>query len=92
MSDLQDIIDQAFERRTQITPRNVETHIKEAVHEAIELLDSGCARDAAGEMDVFTDLGAGTYRRAVGNRRRGGGRRKLGYFHGRLYRPEYQNL
>jgi 2,3,4,5-tetrahydropyridine-2-carboxylate N-succinyltransferase len=46
MSDLQDIIDQAFERRTQITPRNVETHVKEAVNGAIELLDSGRSRVA----------------------------------------------
>ena len=28
MSNIQSIIDEAFERRAQITPRNVETHVK----------------------------------------------------------------
>ena len=46
MSDIQQIIEQAFENRAEITPRNVETHIKEAVNEAINLLDSGKARVA----------------------------------------------
>ena len=46
MSELQNIIDEAFERRADITPRNVETHIADAVHEAINLLDSGEARVA----------------------------------------------
>ena len=46
MNDIQKIIDSAFERRAEITPRNVETHIKEAVSEAIALLDSGKARVA----------------------------------------------
>ena len=46
MNDIQKIIDGAFERRAEITPRNVETHIKEAVSEAIALLDSGKARVA----------------------------------------------
>jgi len=46
MSDIQPIITEAFERRAQITPRNVDTHVKEAVHEAINLLDSGKARVA----------------------------------------------
>jgi 2,3,4,5-tetrahydropyridine-2-carboxylate N-succinyltransferase len=46
MSDLQLIIEEAFERRADITPRNVETHVKEAVMEAIEMLDSGKARVA----------------------------------------------
>ncbi len=46
MSDLQQIIEEAFERRADITPRNVETHVKEAVMEAIDMLDSGKARVA----------------------------------------------
>ncbi len=46
MSDLKSIIEEAFERRAEINPRNVETHVKDAVGEAIELLDSGQARVA----------------------------------------------
>jgi 2,3,4,5-tetrahydropyridine-2,6-dicarboxylate N-succinyltransferase len=46
MSDLQQVIEEAFERRAEITPRNVETHVKEAVMEAIDMLDSGRARVA----------------------------------------------
>src|SRR4030067_669281 len=46
MSDIQPIITEAFERRASITPRSVETHVQEAVHEAINLLDSGKARVA----------------------------------------------
>ena len=46
MSDIQQIIEQAFERRADITPRNVETLVKDAVTEAIALLDSGAARVA----------------------------------------------
>ena len=46
MSNIQTIIDEAFERRAQITPRNVETHVKDAVWEAIDLLDTGKARVA----------------------------------------------
>jgi 2,3,4,5-tetrahydropyridine-2-carboxylate N-succinyltransferase len=46
MSDLKSIIETAFENRADITPRNVETHVKEAVGEAINLLDSGQARVA----------------------------------------------
>ena len=46
MSDLQNIIEEAFERRAEITPRNVETHVREAVEEAIAMLDSGQARVA----------------------------------------------
>ncbi|MCB1736614.1 MAG: 2,3,4,5-tetrahydropyridine-2,6-dicarboxylate N-succinyltransferase, partial [Gammaproteobacteria bacterium] len=46
MSDLQAIIEEAFERRADITPRNVETHVKDAVMEAIEMLDSGKLRVA----------------------------------------------
>jgi 2,3,4,5-tetrahydropyridine-2,6-dicarboxylate N-succinyltransferase len=46
MNDIQSIITEAFERRAQITPRKVETHVREAVHEAINLLDAGKARVA----------------------------------------------
>ena len=46
MSDLQNIIDQAFENRTEITPRSVETHVKEAVEETINQLDAGTLRVA----------------------------------------------
>jgi 2,3,4,5-tetrahydropyridine-2-carboxylate N-succinyltransferase len=46
MSDLQQIIEEAFERRADITPRSVEPQVKEAVMEAIEMLDSGAARVA----------------------------------------------
>jgi 2,3,4,5-tetrahydropyridine-2-carboxylate N-succinyltransferase len=46
MSDLQATIEEAFERRADITPRSVETHVKEATQEAIRMLDSGQARVA----------------------------------------------
>jgi len=46
MSDIQDTIEQAFENRAEITPRSVDTHVKEAVEDAIHLLDSGKLRVA----------------------------------------------
>ena len=46
MSDMQSTIEEAFERRADITPRNVETHVKEATQEAIDMLDRGTARVA----------------------------------------------
>jgi 2,3,4,5-tetrahydropyridine-2-carboxylate N-succinyltransferase len=46
MSDIQNIITEAFERRADITPRSVDTHVKEAVMEAINMLDTGEARVA----------------------------------------------
>jgi 2,3,4,5-tetrahydropyridine-2-carboxylate N-succinyltransferase len=46
MNNIQSIIDEAYERRAQITPRSVDTHVKDAVWEAINLLDSGKARVA----------------------------------------------
>ncbi len=46
MSDIQQIIEDAFERRADITPHNVEIQVKDAVTEAIDLLDSGKARVA----------------------------------------------
>ena len=47
MSDLQTIIEEAFEHRAEINPRSVETHVKEAVLEALDLLDTGKQRVAA---------------------------------------------
>jgi 2,3,4,5-tetrahydropyridine-2-carboxylate N-succinyltransferase len=46
MSDIENIIHEAFERRADITPRTVDTHVKEAVMEAIDMLDAGTARVA----------------------------------------------
>jgi len=46
MSDLQSIIEQAFEKRADITPRNVDTQVKEAVLQCIDQLDSGQSRVA----------------------------------------------
>jgi 2,3,4,5-tetrahydropyridine-2,6-dicarboxylate N-succinyltransferase len=46
MSELQSIIEQAFENRADITPANVEPGIKQAVLDAIDLLDSGEGRVA----------------------------------------------
>ncbi|WP_297529054.1 2,3,4,5-tetrahydropyridine-2,6-dicarboxylate N-succinyltransferase [Thiohalobacter sp.] len=46
MNDIQPIIEEAFERRADINPRSVEPLVKEAVLEAIDLLDSGKARVA----------------------------------------------
>ena len=46
MSDLKGIIEEAFERRADITPRSVDTQTKDAVQSAIEMLDKGEARVA----------------------------------------------
>jgi 2,3,4,5-tetrahydropyridine-2-carboxylate N-succinyltransferase len=46
MSETQDIIRDAFERRADITPRNVDTVVKDAVMSAIEQLDRGEIRVA----------------------------------------------
>ncbi len=46
MSDIQSIIEQAFENRAEITPRSVDTIVKEAVEEAIDKLDRGELRVA----------------------------------------------
>lgn len=46
MKTLQTIITSAFENRANLTPENVPTDIKEAIHEAIHLLDTGKARVA----------------------------------------------
>jgi 2,3,4,5-tetrahydropyridine-2-carboxylate N-succinyltransferase len=46
MNDIKAVIEEAFERRAEITPRNVGTNVKEAVAEAIRLLDKGALRVA----------------------------------------------
>lgn len=46
MSNLQNIIEDAFERRAEINPRNVETLTRDAIIQAIELLENGKARVA----------------------------------------------
>jgi len=46
MTDPRTTIEEAFERRSEITPRRVETHVKEAVLEALHQLDTGEARTA----------------------------------------------
>ncbi len=46
MSELQSIIEAAFDNRADITPAKVEPSVKNAVLEAIELIDSGEARVA----------------------------------------------
>jgi 2,3,4,5-tetrahydropyridine-2,6-dicarboxylate N-succinyltransferase len=46
MQKIQTIIEEAFERRAGINPRNAETLVKEAVEEALSCLDRGEARVA----------------------------------------------
>jgi 2,3,4,5-tetrahydropyridine-2-carboxylate N-succinyltransferase len=46
LSDLQQIIEEAFERRADITPSNVDADTKAAINQAIEMLDNGSARVA----------------------------------------------
>jgi 2,3,4,5-tetrahydropyridine-2-carboxylate N-succinyltransferase len=46
MSDIQSVIVDAFERRAEITPRSVETRVRDAVTEAIGQLDRGEIRVA----------------------------------------------
>ncbi len=46
MSELANIIEDAFERRNEISPNTVEKRVREAVEEAIDLLDTGHARVA----------------------------------------------
>jgi 2,3,4,5-tetrahydropyridine-2-carboxylate N-succinyltransferase len=46
MSDQQAIIERAFERRAEITPRNVETLVRDAVQDTIDRLDRGELRVA----------------------------------------------
>jgi 2,3,4,5-tetrahydropyridine-2-carboxylate N-succinyltransferase len=46
VTDLQKLIDEAFENRASITPGNVDPKVKAAIEEAIGLLDAGTARVA----------------------------------------------
>ena len=46
MSELQQIIEQAFENRAEITPANVDAEVRNAVQTVIGLLDSGEQRVA----------------------------------------------
>ena len=46
MSEIKEIIEEAFERRADITPGSAEPHVSYAVNEAIAMLDSGKARVA----------------------------------------------
>ena len=46
MQELQNIIEEAFERRADITPRNVEPQVKDAVMTVIDMLDKGKLRVA----------------------------------------------
>jgi len=46
MSDLENIINQAFERRADISPSSVDADTKKAVEQAIELIDNGSERVA----------------------------------------------
>jgi 2,3,4,5-tetrahydropyridine-2-carboxylate N-succinyltransferase len=50
MSDMQKIIEDAFENRAEITPATVDAQVKEAVMEVIQMLDSGRLR-VAEKMD-----------------------------------------
>ncbi|HCD05561.1 MAG TPA: 2,3,4,5-tetrahydropyridine-2,6-dicarboxylate N-succinyltransferase, partial [Methylophaga sp.] len=46
MSDIQQIIETAFERRAEITPANADAEVRNAVNEVLGMLDSGKARVA----------------------------------------------
>jgi 2,3,4,5-tetrahydropyridine-2-carboxylate N-succinyltransferase len=46
MPQLQKIIDDAFERRAEITPRNVDAQLKEAINTVMEYIDQGKLRVA----------------------------------------------
>src|SRR3954462_9946129 len=46
LAKLQTVIDAAFERRAELTPRNLPADVGAAIDESIELLDSGRARVA----------------------------------------------
>lgn len=51
MSDIRQTIEQAFEDRANINPSNTSSAIKQAVNEALDLLDSGQARVAEKSVD-----------------------------------------
>ena len=41
MSDIQQIIEDAFERRADITPANADATVRNAVNDVLEMLDNG---------------------------------------------------
>lgn len=51
MSNLQTVIETAFEQRSEITPKNATSEVKDAVHEALEMLNQGTARVAEPSSD-----------------------------------------
>ncbi len=53
MSDIQTIIEEAFEKRADITPRSVDTLVRDAVEEAMGQLDSGERRVAEKQGDQW---------------------------------------
>ncbi|NEV61497.1 2,3,4,5-tetrahydropyridine-2,6-dicarboxylate N-succinyltransferase [Thiorhodococcus minor] len=53
MTDHESIITEAFERRAEITPRSVETHIRDAVLDTIDKLDKGKLRVAEKQDDSW---------------------------------------
>jgi len=46
MSDIEALINDAFERRAEINPMNADRQVREAVHQALAMLDAGQARVA----------------------------------------------
>jgi len=56
MSELQSIIEEAFERRADITPRNVETHISDAVTEAVRMLIMAATFLKQGDVDKAAEI------------------------------------
>src|SRR3989304_5909609 len=46
MNDIKTTIEEAFEHRSEITPRSVDTHVKEATAMAMDMLDAGTVRVA----------------------------------------------
>ncbi len=53
MSDIQAIIEEAYEQRAEITPRSVDTVVKDAVLATIEMLDRGEIRAAEKKGDEW---------------------------------------
>ena len=54
MNSLEQVIESAFENRANINPSNVDPEVKDAVLDAIELLDAGTARVASKENGQWT--------------------------------------
>ena len=52
MNKLQTIIDDAFENRASITPTNVPKETKEAIDEAMDMLNNGTARVAEAVLAI----------------------------------------